>query len=136
MNLRFPSDAWIKALADKLNLSPSYERSAKSWEGDFTFIIEPDEHYDDTAYLYLGLYHGKSTGAELMGDQDEKDVQFTIRAPYGTWRKVVEGQLDPIQGLMTRRLKLDGDMMMIMRYPKAAQEIIACTKTIPTEFAG
>jgi hypothetical protein len=25
---------------------------------------------------------------------------------------------------------------MVMRYPKAAQEIIACTQQIPTEFAA
>jgi len=136
MNLPFPSDAWIKALAEKLNASASYERSAKSWEGDFLFIIEPDELYSETAYLFLGLYHGKSTDAELLSDPDEKDSQYTISAPYGTWRKVIEGKLDPIQGLMTRRLKLAGNMMMIMRYPKAAQEIIACTKVIPTDFAG
>ena len=136
MNLPFPSDAWIKALTEKLNVSASYERSAKSWEGDFTFVVEPDEDYDETTYLYLGLYHGKSTGAELLRDLDGKAAPYTISAPYGTWRKVIEGKLDPIQGLMTRRLKLQGNMMMIMRYPKAAQEIIACTKVIPTEFAG
>ena len=37
---------------------------------------------------------------------------------------------------MTKQLKLNGNMMMIMRYPKAAKEIISCTKLIPTEFAG
>ena len=66
MALKFPSDEWIKALGQQLNASASYERSAKNWEGDFVFVCEPDQAYADTAYLYLGLRHGKSTGAALM----------------------------------------------------------------------
>ena len=130
----FPSDAWIKALSDHLNTSESYERSAKNWEGDFTFVVEPDDVFSETAFLFLGLYHGKSTDAGQLEVADSREAQYVIRAPYSTWRRVVEGQLDPIQGMMTRQLKLQGNMMMIMRYPKAAQEIIACTQVIPTQW--
>lgn len=131
----FPSDAWIKALSVKLNESDSYERSAKSWEGDFIFVVEPDVNYKETAYLFLGLYHGKSTDAAMIANLEDRAAQYTIRAPYRTWLKVLAGKLDPIQGMMTRQLKLEGNMMMIMRYPKAAQEIMACLKLIPTEYA-
>ncbi|HOT92489.1 MAG TPA: SCP2 sterol-binding domain-containing protein [Anaerolineae bacterium] len=132
--IKFPSDEWIKQLSQHLNNSPSYEQSARNWEGDFIFIIEPDEAYPETAYLYLGLYHGKSPDAMQIGSVDEKEAGYVISAPFSSWRKVIEGKLDPIQGMMTRRLKLQGDMKMIMRYPKAAKEIIACTKLIPTDF--
>ncbi|MEJ5311497.1 MAG: SCP2 sterol-binding domain-containing protein [Anaerolineae bacterium] len=132
--IKFPSDAWIKQLSEHLNASPSYEQSAKNWEGDFVFIIEPDEAFSETAYLYLGLYHGKSPAAMQVSSPDEKEAGYVISAPFSSWRKVIEGKLDPIQGMMTRRLKLQGDMKMIMRYPKAAKEIIACTKLIPTDF--
>jgi putative sterol carrier protein len=136
MAIPFPSDAWIKALSEHLNTSESYERSAKSWEGDFTFVIEPDAVFDETVTLFLALRHGKSGGGEQLDDPQEKAAEYTIRAPYSTWRRVVEGRLDPIQGLMTKQLKLTGNMMMIMRYPKAAQEIIACTQQIPTAFVA
>jgi putative sterol carrier protein len=136
MRLLFPSDAWIKALSDKLNESESYERSAKDWEGNFIFIIEPDTRYGQTAYLYLGLHHGKSPDAAMLTHPDDKQTEYALSAPYGTWLKVLEGKLDPILGMMTRQLKLQGNLMMIMRYPKAATEIIECTKLIPTEFAG
>lgn len=133
-SVKFPSDAWIKQLSEHLNASPSYEQSAKNWEGDFIFIVEPDDGQTETAYLYLGLYHGKSPDAMQLSSVDEKEAGYVISAPFSSWRKVIEGKLDPIQGMMTRRLKLQGDMKMIMRYPKAAKEIIACTKLIPTDF--
>jgi putative sterol carrier protein len=135
MGLTFPSDAWIKKLSGRLNESESYERSAKDWEGDFLFVVEPDGDYEDEAYLYLGLHQGKSTGAALVESEDERDTEFVIRAPYGNWRRVIEGELDPIQGMMMKRLKLSGNMMKIMRYPKAAQEIVACCAEVPTEWS-
>ncbi len=134
MALRFPSDEWIKELAQQLNASATYERSARDWEGDFVFVIEPDRASLEIAYLYLGLYHGKSTGGALMASEDERPVEFRISAPFSTWRQVVEGKLDPIQGMMTRKLKLQGNMMKIMRYPKAAKEIIGCCALVPTDF--
>ncbi len=135
MAFKFSSDAWIKELSRRLNESESYERAAKDWEGDFLFVVEPDEEFDDTAYLYLGLYHGKSPDAAVVDSEDARETEFVIRAPYGVWRKVVEGKLDPIQGMMTRQLKLSGNMMKVMRYPKAAQEIVACCAEVPTDWS-
>jgi putative sterol carrier protein len=134
MALKFPSDEWIKALSQQLNDSASYERSAKNWEGDFIFISEPDATYDSEAYLFLGLYHGKSPDAAMLASEDEREAQFIIRAPFSAWRQVIEGKLDPIQGMMMRKLKLTGDMKMILRYVAAAKEIVSCCALIPTDF--
>jgi len=134
MAYRFPSDEWINELSRLLNESESYEQSAKDWEGDFVFVIHPDDAQPETAYLFLGLKHGKSTGAALLQSGDERPAEYTISAPYGTWRKVIDGDLDPIQGMMMRKLKLQGNLMKIMRYPKAAKEIVTCCASVPTEW--
>ncbi|MBN1954899.1 MAG: SCP2 sterol-binding domain-containing protein [Anaerolineae bacterium] len=134
MALSFPSDEWIKELSNQLNASPSYEQSAQDWEGDFIFVVEPDENYPETTHLFLALFHGKSPGAEMLSSPDQQEAEFVIQAPFGTWRRVIEGQLEPIQGMMTRKLKLRGNMMKIMRYPAAAKEIVSCCARIPTDF--
>ena len=134
MLYKFPSDEWIKALRDMLNASESYRRSAKDWEGDFIFVADPDDAYPDTAYLHLQLYHGSSAGAAQVYPDTMPETEFTINAPYSTWRKVIDGKLDPIQGMMTGQLKLKGDLMKVMRYPKAAQEIVSCCAKIPTDW--
>jgi putative sterol carrier protein len=130
----FPTDEWIKDLSRRLNESDSYERSAKDWEGDFVFIVEPDGSYPETTYLFLSLYHGKSPGAQLISGREDVSSEFVMSAPFGTWRRVIEGKLDPIQGMMTRQLRVEGNMMKIMRYPKAAKEIVDCCANIPTRF--
>jgi putative sterol carrier protein len=72
----------------------------------------------------------------MLTEASERVTEFTISAPLATWRLVVEGKLDPIQGLMTKKLKLQGNMMKIMRYPKAAKEIISCCALVPTDFGA
>lgn len=134
MTYDFPSNEWIQALSDQLNASDTYQRSAKDWEGDFVFVVEPDDTYSKTDYLLLKLYHGKSPGAGLLDPDDLPDTEYTINAPFGTWRKVIDGKLDPIQGMMTGQLKLKGDLMKVMRYPKAAQEIVSCCAFVPTNW--
>jgi putative sterol carrier protein len=134
MALVFPSDQWIKALSHQLNNSKDYEQSATDWEGDFVFVVEPDATYQDTAYLFLGLYHGKSPDAALMAAKDERETEFAISAPFGTWCQVIQGKLDPIQGMMMGKLKLTGNLRKILRYPRAAQEIISCCALVPTQW--
>jgi putative sterol carrier protein len=71
--MKFPSDEWVKEFANQLNASEEYERSAKDWEGDFVFIIEPDSAYPETGYLFVGLYHGKCTDAAMVASEDGHD---------------------------------------------------------------
>jgi putative sterol carrier protein len=133
MKFKFPSDEWIKELSRQLNDSQAYEKSASNWEGDFVFVIDPTPG-NEPQYMYLDLYHGKSPAAGEIGKLEEKSAAYVISASAATWRKVIEGKLDPIQGMMTRQLKLKGDMMQVMRYPKAAKEIVSCCAFIPTDF--
>ena len=134
MAFKFPSDEWIKELSRLLNESDAYEKSDKDWEGDFLFVSDPDDTYPEKAFMYLGLYHGKSTGAAMVSSEDERETAYKLRAPAATWRKVIEGKLDPIKGMMAGQLQLTGDMLKVMRYTKAAQEIVACCQRVPTDF--
>ncbi len=134
MGHKFPTDAWIKELSRQLNASEAYEHSARAWEGDFIFVIEPDGAYTETAYLYLDLYHGKSPSARKLASLEEQPTVYIIAGPFCTWRKVIEGRLDPIQGMMTGKLKLKGDLLQIMRWPRAAKEIVSCCARVPTDF--
>lgn len=136
MTYRFPSSEWIKELSRQLNASEAYERSARDWEGDIVFVVEPDKSYEGTANLFLGLYHGKSPDAEMTAGVDGRESEFVISAPFGTWRQVIEGALDPIQGIMMRKLKLEGNLSKVLRYPKAAKEIVSCCAKVPTAWGG
>ena len=128
----FLSDEWIKAFYEELNKSEDYARAAKGWEGDFYFIAEPEGELKEPVFFYLDLWHGKCRGARLVADEKEENPAFRLIAPLSVWKKVVRKELDPIKGIMTRKLK--GNMAMVMRYVKGAQEMVNCATRVPTEF--
>ena len=134
MTYAFPSGEWIKAMAEEVNKSESYRKSAAKWEGDFYFVVEPGPGLDETVILYIDLWHGDAREASAVADEGEKDPEFVIRAPLATWRQVIEKKLDPIQGMITGRLKLKGTMSKVMRFPKAAAELVNCATLVPTKF--
>ena len=131
---KFPSDEWVKALMDELNKSESYRQAAKTWEGDFYFIVDPGGAIDEEMVLYVDLWHGKCRDAFRVADRSAKEPEFVISAPESVWRRIIGKQLDAIQGMMTRQLKLEGNMVKIMKAVKAAKELVECTTQVPTEF--
>ena len=136
MSIKFPTDEWIKELCDKLNASETYAQAAANWEGDNIFIVLPDADYPDTAYLYINLQHGKASDAKRLSSLDGHKALFTTSAPFNTWRKVLEGRLDPLQGLFSGKLKLVGSMAQVQRNPKATYELVKVAAQIDTDFGS
>lgn len=134
MALLFPSDEWVKAAMEKVNDSPDYAQAAANWEGDIVFVITaiPDERKE--VVLYMDLWHGKCRDAYEVADPSAQKSEFAITAPLPVWRKVLEGKLDPIRGLVSRQLKLKGNMMKIMKAPKAAVELVNSCQKVETQW--
>jgi len=130
----FATEAWIQRLHEEVNKSEAYRQAAKTWEGDFYFVIEPEGSFTETVYLYMDLWHGESREAFVAHDPSVKTPEFVISAPVSVWKDVIELRLDPIKGMLTRKLKLKGNMAKIMRAVKAANELVRCTTRVPTEF--
>lgn len=128
----FPSEEWIKRFQDKLNNNPAYQEAAADWEGDFLFVIMPDGAFDDTVAFYVDLWHGSCREARLV-EGDEK-AAFTFAGPYGHWKQVIDGKLDPLRGLITGMFRLEGDSQAVMNNVRAAQELVNTVARIPTEF--
>ncbi len=132
---KFPSEEWAKEYVEKLNSNPAYQDAGKLWEGDITFVIQPDENFKDTAYLYLDLYHGKCRGYRFTHNQaDLPKTEFSYIGKYSTWKRLINKEIDPIQGVLTGKFKLDGPMMKIMRFTKAAKEMVETASQVNTEF--
>jgi putative sterol carrier protein len=132
--IEFATDEWAKALMEKINESEAYAQAAKTWEGDFYFILETDDHFPEPVYIYMDLWHGKCREAFVTADPSVKDPIFRMSGPLRNWRRVIEKKLDPLQGILTRQFILKGDMVKVMRAVKAAQELVNCTTLVPTEF--
>ncbi len=136
MGIKFPSEEWIKELEARLNASASYAQAAANWEGDNIFVILPDAEHEGTSYFYIDLQHGKASGARELKSPDEQKALFKMSAPFGVWRKVIEGRLDPIQAMFSGKVKVIGSMAAIQRTPKATYELTKITGQIDTDFGS
>jgi len=137
MPIPFATDDRIKALKLELNQSKAYHEAAKNWEGDFYFVVKTDNgNLPSDVYLYMDLWHGECREAHAVADPTTILPEFVIEAPPAIWRKVIQKQLDPIQGLVTLQLKLKGPMLKIMKAPRAAIELVACCTQIETHGHG
>jgi putative sterol carrier protein len=132
----FPSDEWVTICRDRINGSPEYRVAAATWEGAvaFGFEAEPDRGVPEDLWLLLDLWHGECREARMIEPEEGELAPYVIRAPYSRWKDVVRGELDPVKGMMQGKLKLRGDLAMIVRYVRAANELVNLTTQVPTEF--
>jgi putative sterol carrier protein len=131
--LIFPSEEWIQEYVKKLNSNKAYEDAAATWEGDFVFeVYADDEFIEEPIYFYLDLWHGKCREARMAGPDDK--AEFIYAAPYKNWKLIMEGKLDPIKALMSRKAKLTGDMGKVMRATKAAAELVNTASMLDTKY--
>lgn len=128
MAYKFPSQAWADQFMQEINTSDAYASAAKTWEGDIFLVIE------ESGALYLDLWHGKCRSALYTDDVNSKKPEFKISANMEKWKKVLAGKLDPVQGMITRQIKLDGNLVKIMKNVKAAQELVRCATYVETEY--
>lgn len=132
----FPSDEWLGLYLDRINASSDYREAATDWEGDISFVFEaePDKNVPDDVWAWLDLWHGECRAARVVREAEGANARYVIRAPYSRWKEVLSGDLDPVKGMMQGKLKLQGDLPTIIRYVRAANELVHLTTTVPTEF--
>jgi putative sterol carrier protein len=132
----FASQAWFEAFRDEINASDHYRESAADWEGDIAFrvVAEPDSGVPEDLWGYLDLWHGTCRGARAIAPGEADGAAYTLTAPYSRWKDVVHGDLDPIKGMMQGKLRVRGDLPKIVRYVKAANELVRLTGLVETEF--
>ncbi len=132
----FPSQEWLSIFVDRINASEEYRDAATDWEGDVSFVFEaePDRSVPDTTWGWLDLWHGACRDGRIVTPEEGAKARYILRAPYSRWKEVLAGDLDPVKGMMQGKLKLQGDLPTIIRYLRAANELVHLTSTVPTEF--
>lgn len=132
----FPTEPWFQELIERINDSATYRDAAADWEGDIAFHVEaePDRGLPRDVWGLLDLWHGSCRGGGVVDEERGSRSAYVIRAPYSRWKDVVTGELDPIRAMMQGKLRVEGDLPTIVRYVKAADELVQLCGTVPTVF--
>ena len=133
----FPGPEWWAAFAGAINASEAYREAAADWEDPIAFevIAEPDKGVVEPWFGLLDLWHGEARAWGVATREQADAAPYAIRAPYSRWKDVIHGELDPVKGMMQGKLKVRGDLPTIIRYTRAAQELVRLAASVPTRFA-
>ena len=134
MAILFGSQEWLDALKKALETSQAYKEAAKNWEGDIYFVVEPDASYENRHIMYLDLWHGECRDALAIADENERSPKYRIVGPFTNWKQILNKKVDPVQSMMTGKIKVKGDMAQIMKMPRAAVELVNCATAFETLF--
>lgn len=128
MSGTFPDDEWLESFKTKLNQDERYAEMASNWEGDFVFDIEPDDQFPQRRRLYLDLWHGKCREAYSLDEDDTAEAKFTLAGSYTNFFQVLQGKIDPMQAMITRKLRVKGNMAYMMRNVPVVLDFVRCAR--------
>lgn len=131
---KFPEHDWLQALMDKLNTDDKYAQIAKNWEGDMLFQIEPGGKLAQQVAFYLDLWHGKCREAFLVDEHSAIKPVFTLIAPYDNYARLLKGEIEPMQALLTRKIAVQGNMAVLMRSVPTVLDFVRCCREITDSY--
>lgn len=130
----FPKDEWVSALMEKINTDAQYAHVARNWEGDMVFVVDPNGALKEKITFYLDLWHGTCRNAYLVPPGQEAKAVFTLQAPYENYVRLLKGELEPMQALLTRKISVHGNMAVLMRSVPTVLDFVRCCREVTTGY--
>lgn len=97
-------------------------------------MVKPDGPLKDEIVYYVDLYHGRCRGARLLGSRSDARTAFTYEGPLKSWVQLMNRQLDPIGSLMLGKFRIHGNLAKILKYSRAAKELVNSVSAVSVEY--
>jgi putative sterol carrier protein len=136
MARKFPSIEWLQDLKVTLSNDERYRRIARNWEGDIVFVIESDsDQSSPPIYYWFDLWHGTCRDVRQINTEIETlpESTFTLQAKLNKYMKILNGELDPLQAMVTRQLQLRGNLGYMLRNVPTVLDFVRCCRLVGIE---
>ncbi len=131
---KFPSNDWLLTLAEKLNTDEHYAQVARNWEGDMLVVVQPGGTLEQEKRFYLDLWHGKCRNAYEVEDDQLPKAVVNLDLPYENAIRLLKGELDAMQALLTRKISVKGNMAILMRNVPTVLDFVRCAREVTDSF--
>ena len=99
-----------------------------------TFVIEPGGALKESLSFYLDLWHGKCRDGFILNEGRQVNPVFTLKCPYNNFVRILKGELDPMQALLTRKVGVQGNMAVLMRSVPTVLDFVRCCREVTDDF--
>lgn len=132
--MEFGSEEYLKEVMERTNSDEKYLELAKEEIASYTFMIRAELEKGVQKDIVLGynVEAGRITDIWL----GERKTEFVISGKYGVWVSLLTGKMGATRAFLTRKLKIRGNLMKILKLSKATERWLEILRTIPTEFHG
>ncbi len=128
MAVKFLSEEWIRELNDGLNASEAFRSSAGSASAKLQQVVTGTP--DGELRYWIRIEGG---GVEMgPGDIDGPDA--TITQDYGTAMALAKSELNPVSAFMSGKLKIGGNMMLLMQLQGAFSQLPNVMQEMDVEY--
>ena len=125
----FASEEWAELLAEEINGDKAMAKAAKGFDATIQFTIQNAGDRGE-----LPFWTHMKDGKVLEVHTGEEKCEYVVAGDYAVWKDIVDGNQDPLQAIMVKKLTFEGNMQIIMKYIKAVNQMMEDVKKVPTEF--
>ena len=128
MSVKFLSDEWAQALKAELNESEEFHRAAAGQHATIQQVITGGD--GDTTHYWITIEDGRID----LGVGDVEGEDATITQSYDSAAGLARGELSPVTAFMTGKLKIAGNMGLILGLQGALAQLPAAMAKIDVEY--
>lgn len=127
MSVQFLSTEWADAVKAELNANDAFRQAAASQQATIQQVITSGE--GDTHYWIV-----IADGAIDMGVGDADTPDATITQSYDTAVKLAKSELSVVTAFMTGKVKVAGNMGMLMGLQGALSQLPTAMQAVETDY--
>jgi putative sterol carrier protein len=127
VSVKFLSTEWADAVKAELNANDAFRQAAASQQATIQQVISSDE--GDTHYWIV-----IAEGAIDMGVGDADAPDATITQSYDTAVKLAKSELSVVTAFMTGKVKVAGNMGMLMGLQGALSQLPTAMQAVETDY--
>jgi putative sterol carrier protein len=127
VSVKFLSEEWAEALKAALNADEAFRTAAGSSSARIQQVITQDG--EETRYWIV-----IADGAIDMGIGDLDPVDATVTESYGSAVALSRGDLNAVTAFMTGKIRIAGNMAMLLGLQGALSRLPAAMSSIQTEY--
>ena len=134
---KFPSEPWLRAVIQAVERHPELPLALDGLGHDLAAVVEAEHPALEKDFAVYGRQQGGRIAEwRVLEDEDEileLEPAYVLRAPYFTWRSVIQGE-DPIKAALAGRIQVQGDLQSLIRKAQYRHILEGALASIKTEY--
>ncbi len=132
----FFTQGWAEAWGEAIRSNEPYREAARTWESPMVLLSTASAELGvPERAVWADLFQGECRAARAAPAEDLETSPYVLAADVRSWKRVLDGELEVIPGIMRGKLKLTrGGLASLLPYVAAAKQLVLSATRVETRF--